>query len=239
MTNVVTCASTNHIFGYDIRQKSLAFSIGPKTSGGALGGVGGYIRDIDINPNNPHCFVSCGDDYKIKFWDQRNMSKPLLKVFSKNSHWVWRVQYNPTFPSLLISSSSDGTVNLWNVDSSSSVISPPSLPPAATPTTTAQSSSAASTSSTPSSAPKSTGLAPNLTIDSESATADRLIKAYEDHEDSVYSVCWSKCGDRPWDWASLSYDGRVVINRVPEKEATKVLDKTAQSSLNMYGVATS
>jgi WD40 repeat protein len=50
---------------------------------------------------------------------------------------------------------------------------------------------------------------------------DKLIKTYEEHEDSVYSVAWSCCD--AWIFASLSYDGRVVINHVPPAEKYKIL----------------
>lgn len=42
---------------------------------------------------------------------------------------------------------------------------------------------------------------------------DSLLASYDEHEDSVYSAEWA-AGD-PWTFASLSYDGRFVINRVP------------------------
>jgi len=47
--------------------------------------------------------------------------------------------------------------------------------------------------------------------------ADGVVSVCEEHEDSVYAVEWS-CAD-PWIYASLSYDGRLVISRVPR--ATK------------------
>lgn len=47
-----------------------------------------------------------------------------------------------------------------------------------------------------------------------SKTRDHLIKTFEEHEDSVYSVAWSTSG---WSFASLSYDGRVVVNGVPRE----------------------
>jgi len=50
---------------------------------------------------------------------------------------------------------------------------------------------------------------------------DKLIKTYEEHEDSVYGVAWSCCD--AWIFASLSYDGRVVINHVPAAEKYKIL----------------
>jgi hypothetical protein len=50
---------------------------------------------------------------------------------------------------------------------------------------------------------------------------DRAIKAYEEHEDSVYKVEWSAID--PWIFASLSYDGRFVINKVPKSEKFKII----------------
>lgn len=50
---------------------------------------------------------------------------------------------------------------------------------------------------------------------------DKLIKTYDEHEDSVYSVAWSCCD--AWIFASLSYDGRLVINHVPPAEKYKIL----------------
>ena len=50
---------------------------------------------------------------------------------------------------------------------------------------------------------------------------DGVIATYEEHEDSVYAVEWSTAD--PWLFASLSYDGRLVINRVPRAEKYKIL----------------
>lgn len=40
-----------------------------------------------------------------------------------------------------------------------------------------------------------------------------MLAKYEDHEDAVYATEWSAYD--PWTFASISYDGRVVINKVP------------------------
>jgi len=50
---------------------------------------------------------------------------------------------------------------------------------------------------------------------------DGVIAHFDEHEDSVYSVVWSSAD--PWVFASLSYDGRLVINRVPRAEKYKIL----------------
>ncbi len=44
---------------------------------------------------------------------------------------------------------------------------------------------------------------------------------FEEHEDSVYAVEWS--GADPWLFASLSHDGRLVINTVPDKLKYNIL----------------
>ena len=50
---------------------------------------------------------------------------------------------------------------------------------------------------------------------------DALIKTYDEHEDSVYSVAWSACD--PWIFASLSYDGRVAVRNVPSEDKYRIL----------------
>lgn len=51
--------------------------------------------------------------------------------------------------------------------------------------------------------------------------SDATVAVYEHHEESVYGLAWS-AGD-PWIFASLSYDGRVVVNMVPSKEKYKIM----------------
>ena len=50
---------------------------------------------------------------------------------------------------------------------------------------------------------------------------DEVISTYEEHEDSVYSAVWSVTD--AWVFASLSYDGRMVINHVPSQEKFAIL----------------
>ena len=42
---------------------------------------------------------------------------------------------------------------------------------------------------------------------------DGLLYTFEQHEESVYGVCWSAA--EPWVHASVSYDGRVCVGYVP------------------------
>lgn len=50
---------------------------------------------------------------------------------------------------------------------------------------------------------------------------DGLLKTYDQHEDSVYCAEWSNVD--PWLFASLSYDGRMCVNRVPKEYKLKLL----------------
>ena len=52
--------------------------------------------------------------------------------------------------------------------------------------------------------------------------ADGVIQSYDDHEDSVYVAEWSSAD--PWTFASLSYDGRLVVNQVPRNVKFKILN---------------
>jgi hypothetical protein len=47
------------------------------------------------------------------------------------------------------------------------------------------------------------------------------VVTWDEHEDSVYGMAWSNAD--PWLLASLSFDGRVIINRVPKNIKYKIL----------------
>ncbi|KAG2173630.1 hypothetical protein INT43_005048 [Umbelopsis isabellina] len=152
------------------------------------------IRAVDYNNNKPHHIVTGGDDATLCIWDTRNLSSPLMEIV-KHTHWIWDVAYNSVHDQLILSSSSDTLVTL---------------------------NSAVSVSS-------ASYMGEEYDDDDESASSyeikerptDGFIKAYDQHEDSVYSVAWSHSDI--WVFASLSYDGRVVINRVPTSEKFKIL----------------
>lgn len=142
------------------------------------------IRDVDYNPNKPYHVVTGGDDRKIRIWDLRKPTRPLV-ILSSHTHWVWNVKYNRFHDQLILSAGTDSAVNLWSVVSISS-------------------------------APLG-----DLEDPQNEKEGDQLIKRYDEHEDSVYSIAWS-CYDA-WIFASLSNDGRVVVSHVPPAEKYKIL----------------
>ena len=58
-------------------------------------------RSVDYNPNKPLMLITGGNDRKVKFWDTRNMGKP-LKVLAGHSHWVWGAKFNPYHDQLIV-----------------------------------------------------------------------------------------------------------------------------------------
>ncbi|GLT75569.1 hypothetical protein SLA2020_472840 [Shorea laevis] len=49
-------------------------------------------------------------------------------------------------------------------------------------------------------------------VESRSQQFDPLLNSYSDYDDSVYGLAWSS--REPWIFASLSYDGRVVVESI-------------------------
>jgi len=47
------------------------------------------------------------------------------------------------------------------------------------------------------------------------------VRPYTDHEQSVFGAVWSAAD--AWIFASLSLDGKVVVNHVPPSEKYKIL----------------
>eukprot|EP01104_Vermistella_antarctica_P012213 TRINITY_DN3495_c0_g2_i1.p1 TRINITY_DN3495_c0_g2~~TRINITY_DN3495_c0_g2_i1.p1 ORF type:complete len:388 (-),score=91.05 TRINITY_DN3495_c0_g2_i1:236-1399(-) len=158
------------------------------------------VRDVDFNRNKPYYFVTGGDDGRVKFWDQRKCTTP-VKQLGGHSHWVYNVKYNPFHDQLVASSGTDALVSLWNVSSISSA------PHADIPD------------------PEDIGWKDDVEDDEaskkNSRRGDHLIQTFEEHDDSVYAVAWSVAD--AYLFASLSFDGRVVINFVPQEEKDRIL----------------
>jgi len=159
------------------------------------------VRSIDFNPNKQYHLATAGDDGAVRFWDIRQTSQgPVAARTNDHSHWVWSMRYNAFHDQLILTSSSDGHVVLSSMTSISS---------------------------------EPFGHIEDDVNDDEDGTEgvkqsqevalkDGIIKTYDDHEDSVYAAEWS-CAD-PWTFASLSYDGRLVINQVPRSVKFRILN---------------
>lgn len=81
------------------------------------------VRDCDFNANKPYFLCSGGDDGKLRFWDYRKPNEPVQQNFpasANHSHFITSVEYNPHHDSLVLSSGTDGLVNLYCAQSVSS-----------------------------------------------------------------------------------------------------------------------
>lgn len=153
------------------------------------------VRDLDFNPNKQYYMATCGDDGYSRFWDVRNPSEPAV-ARADHSHWVWSIRYNHFHDQLVLTSSSDSQVILTSI---------------------------ASISSEPIShmVDDDSNQGDTATDVQKEKLEDGVLATYDEHEDSVYSVEWSSAD--PWTFASLSYDGRLVISKVPRAEKYMIL----------------
>ncbi|EFJ46715.1 hypothetical protein VOLCADRAFT_81755 [Volvox carteri f. nagariensis] len=164
------------------------------------------VRSISFAPHNDTRVLTAGDDCKLRFWDLRNPGQALLEL-GGHRHWVWRAAYNPVNDSLIASCSSDCCVNLYYT---------PNL--AALPGHVCMGAfhhrdehARRGIASWPGSR-RSHLLSGDL---------DGKVASWDEHEDSVYGMAWSAAD--PWLLASLSFDGRVTIDRVPKNIKYKIL----------------
>lgn len=202
-TQIATANDTT-VRGWDVRSMKEAYKI--ENAHNQL------VRDLDFNPNKQYYLASCGDDCKVKFWDIRNTNSAVLSL-SDHSHWVWSVRYNQFHDQLVLTSSSDSRVILTNTSSISSE-------PCGHVDEDKDSING--------------GIREENSDDGEDEEfieeqddrnkeplKEGVLATYEEHEDSVYAGEWSTAD--PWLFASLSYDGRMVINRVPRAVKYKIL----------------
>jgi WD40 repeat protein len=77
------------------------------------------VRAIDYNPNKPYHIATGGDDSLVRIWDSRNLTHHLMEI-KQHTHWVWDVAFNKLQDQLLLTSSSDTLVSLYNTISVSS-----------------------------------------------------------------------------------------------------------------------
>ncbi|PPD76182.1 hypothetical protein GOBAR_DD26884 [Gossypium barbadense] len=158
-----------------------------------------HIRNANYDMKKSHILVTAEDESGIHIWDLRKPKSP-AKELPGHTHccltpsrkkWVkfrtWAVTCNPEYDGLILSAGTDSTVNLWQAPTSAE--------------------------------DKATSESITEPLNQQ---ADPLLNSYSDYEDSVYDdrnlttilsgLAWSS--REPWIFASLSYDGRVVVESV-------------------------
>ena len=157
-------------------------------------------RDVSFAPRSEHIIVSGGDDCKLRVWDTRMIAKgsEALLELGGHSHWVWKAQFNPQYDQLVASSSSDSLVNLYHIPRTMSA-----------------------TSFVDQDQHVAASLEGGRGAGGRGGEMDGKVFTFDDHEDSVYGLSWSHV--EPWLLASLSYDGRFAVNKVPKNIKYNIL----------------
>lgn len=196
--SIIAAALGNNVYARDIRCKTSSFAF-------SLSAHSQQVRDVDFNPNAQYYMATCGDDCEYKFWDVRKPNIPAITM-ANHSHWVWSIRYNQFHDQLVLTCSSDSRVNLIRINSlASQPFGQLNDPDESDTGDTIDQNTEKSTN-------------PSQAVN---RLEDELICSFEEHEDSVYAAEWS--ASDPWIFASLSYDGRLVINKVPKKEKFSLL----------------
>lgn len=180
------------------------------------------VRSVDFNPNSQYFLATGGDDCKAKFWDLRQTSNPMLHL-QTHTHWIWSIRYNPFHDQLVLSSGSDARVALMRAKSLASE-------PFGQMTDHEEEevTRIAGEQDPDDSKADNGGEVTGSEHDDEykgvwtgsREQCDEVIKVYEDHDDSVYAAEWAT---DPWIFASLGYESRLVINKVPKAEKLNIL----------------
>lgn len=194
------------------------------------------VRSIDFNPNSQYYLASGGDDCQAKFWDLRQTSKPSVQL-STHTHWIWTIRYNPFHDQLVLSAGSDARVALMRVPS---IASEPfgqmvdyndeeDQDEEIEPVKGEAIESDDNKSDNGHSGEDQVNSKENNSTDNNKVETniketkklgDEIINVYEEHDDSVYTAEWAT---DPWIFASLGYESRLVINKVPKTEKYNIL----------------
>ena len=213
--SILGLAINNQIIAKDIRSdKNYVWKIDANSQ---------VVKNLDFNPNAQYYLASCGEDCQFKLWDTRKVSEPVVSMLN-HSHWIWSVRYNLYHDQLILTCSSDCRVVLSRVSSFASQPFGHLLDTDDTLNETDTLNEDDELANEQSINRNELILNDNLTEStsfSQKKLDDGVVSVFSEHEDSVYAAEWSNAD--PWIFASLSYDGRLSINRVPNIEKYNLL----------------
>ena len=199
-SSLLVTSDNNNIRLWDLRDSSLH-------SSAQLSIINAHystIRDIDYNPNKPYHIVSGGEDRILNIFDLRKVNKGI----NNNSNNSNNNNNNNNRSLCQLASHSHWVWSVkYNPYHDQLILS-------------------CGTELINLWCLVSYSSAPLGELESESPThnynnIDQLVKTYSEHEQSIYSIAWSP--HSAWLFASLSYEGKLVINHVPPNEKYKIL----------------
>lgn len=188
-----------------------------------------------LDPHHPQQ-ISTVDDTHLKTWDLRS-NKLVFRRDGAHLFGARDVDYNPNVPYQVLTAGEDATLRFWDLRNSSNCLRALSgghhhwivrarfnahhdqL------VLTCGTDSAVCLWRAGSVASQPLGSSSDATGGEEGAASQRppdgLVRRFEEHEDSCYSCSWSAAD--AWIFASVSYDGKLVVNRVPDEEKYRIL----------------
>lgn len=176
------------------------------------------VRSVDFNPNSQYYLASGGDDCRANFWDLRRTSCPVLHL-QPHTHWLWSIRYNPFHDQLVLSAGGDSRVALMRAQS---IASEPfgQLTDLDNEHEDDNENEEADKKGEVALEESNNVEEPIDRQQERVSTRDEVIEVYEEHDDSVYAAEWAT---DPWVFASLGFESRLVINKVPKKEKFNIL----------------
>lgn len=148
----------------------------------------------DLDCNpNKQCHIATGGDDGSLKIWDCRNIKEPVFVRTDHSHWIWSVRFNTFHDQLILTSSSDCKTILTCAGSVSSDVG----------------------------SGGGAGGGGDDDDGNKERLPDGLLQTFEQHEDSVYCVEWSSAD--PWIFASLSYDGRMILSKVPKQYKFQIL----------------
>ncbi|XP_013637669.1 PREDICTED: WD repeat-containing protein DWA2 [Brassica oleracea var. oleracea] len=201
-----------NIFLWSLDCSNKSAEVLSKDSAGMLHSLSGGAWD----PHDVNAVAATGES-SVQFWDLRTMKK----VNSIERAHVRGVDYNPKREHILITAEDESGIHVWDLRKAKA---PVQELPGHTHWTWAVKCNpeydglilSAGTDSAVNlwyaAASSTNEKTPESPVGSTRQRVNLLLNSYTDYEDSVYGLAWSS--REPWVFASLSYDGRVVIESV-------------------------
>eukprot|EP00927_Polykrikos_kofoidii_P062256 TRINITY_DN57069_c0_g1_i1.p1 TRINITY_DN57069_c0_g1~~TRINITY_DN57069_c0_g1_i1.p1 ORF type:complete len:376 (-),score=56.36 TRINITY_DN57069_c0_g1_i1:77-1153(-) len=182
-----------------------------------------------LDPHHPHQ-VSTVDDTHLKTWDLR-ASRLAFKKEGAHLFGARDVEYNPNVPYQVVTSGEDSTLRFWDLRQLGKCrktltgghhhwilkVRFNSYHDQLVLSCGTDSAVCLWRAGSVASAP----LGSDASAAERAPAPDGLVRRFEDHDDSCYSCCWS--ASDAWVFASVSYDGKLAVNRVPDEEKYRIL----------------
>ncbi|KAG6556347.1 hypothetical protein Mapa_002290 [Marchantia paleacea] len=215
--NQLLSIDAENLFIWDVNTAQRLAKVETQLSAGELHHMAGGAWDPHDVTN-----VATSIESSVQMWDLRSM-KQSSRIEQAHAIQVRDIDFNPKNEHILITAGDDSKIRVWDLKMLGMPLR--ELPGHShwtwrvryNPTYEELVLSAGTDSvvnlwhvipvSSSESKPKSPYGSPKGPLDS-------LLRAYTEHEDSVYGIAWS--ARDPWVFASLSYDGRVMVDSVPQ-----------------------